>query len=71
MRELNCGMIEIGKAADFILVDRAQHAPGKNILESIQLGNLPGLGMTVIDGIIRSERSRNTPPAERIPERER
>ncbi|MGI9520654.1 MAG: amidohydrolase family protein [Hyphomicrobiaceae bacterium] len=71
MRELNCGVIAIGKDADFILIDRAQHAPGKNILESIQQGNLPGLGMTVIDGIIRSDRSRNTPPAERIPERER
>ena len=33
------------------------------MLESIQLGNLPGVGMTVIDGVVRSERSRNTPPA--------
>ena len=68
MRELDCGIIAPGKAADFIVIDRAQHAPGKDMLESIRQGNLPGVGMTVIDGIVRSQRSRNTPPAERVPE---
>ena len=65
MRELNTGIIETGKSADFILLDQAQHAPGKDMLESIHQGNLPGIGMTVIDGVIRSHRSRNTPPATR------
>jgi len=68
MRDLDTGTIEIGKSADFILIDMAQHAPGKNMLESIHQGNLPGVGMTVIDGIVRSTRSRNTPPADRLPE---
>ena len=68
MRELDTGIIEVGKAADFILIDSAQHAPGKTMLESIHQGNLPGVGMTIIDGIVRTQRSRNTPPAERLPE---
>ena len=68
MRELDCGIIEPGKSADFILIDMAQHAPGKDMLESIRQGNLPGVGMTVIDGVVRSARSRNTPPAARFPE---
>ncbi len=68
MRGLDCGTLEAGKSADFVLIDRAQHAPGKSMLESIEQGNLPGVGMTVIDGIVRSQRSRNTPPAEKIPE---
>ncbi|MEO9650570.1 MAG: amidohydrolase family protein [Roseobacter sp.] len=68
-RELDTGLIEVGKCADFVLMDQAQHSPGKNMLESVQLGNLPGVGMTIIDGEIRSERSRNTPPAMRLPER--
>ena len=68
MRELNSGIIEIGKSADYILIDSAQHAPGKTMLESIHQGNLPGVGMTIIDGIVRTQRSRNTPPAERLPE---
>ena len=68
MRELDSGIIEIGKSADYILIDSAQHAPGKTMLESIHQGNLPGVGMTIIDGIVRTQRSRNTPPAERLPE---
>ena len=68
MRSLDCGLIEKGRAADFVFLDKAQHSPGKTLLDSIRLGDLPGLGMTVIDGIVRTQRSRNTPPATRIPE---
>ena len=68
-RELDTGLIEKGYCADFVLLDQAQHAPGKTMLESVELGNLPGVGMTIIDGVIRSERSRNTPPAQNLPER--
>ena len=67
-RELDTGIVEAGKCADFVLMDQAQHAPGKDILESVQLGNLPGVGMTIIDGAVTSLRSRNTPPATRLPE---
>ena len=66
-RELDTGMIEVGFCADFVLMDQAQHSPGSTILASVAQGNLPGIGMTIIDGIIRSERSRNTPPAGRVP----
>jgi enamidase len=41
---------------------------GQNFLHSVQLGDLPGIGMTIIDGIVRTQRSRNTPPATRLPE---
>jgi len=68
MRALDCGLIEAGRAADFVMLDRAQHSAGKDILDSIGLGDLPGISMTVIDGIVRTGRSRNTPPAERLAE---
>ncbi len=68
MRKLDCGIIEAGRAADFVLMDKAQHSSGKNLLESIQLGDLPGIGMVVIDGVVKCQRSRNTPPAEKVPE---
>jgi len=68
MRDLDCGIIEPGRAADFVFLDMAQHAPGKTMLGSVHQGNLPGVGMTVIDGIVRTTRSRNTPPAARVPE---
>jgi enamidase len=67
MRALDCGLIEVGRSADFVFMDRAQHSADKTLLESVQLGDLPGVGMTIIDGIVRSQRSRNTPPAEKIP----
>lgn len=68
MRALDCGLIEVGRAADFVFMDKAQHSAGKDLLESVQLGDLPGIGMTVIDGIVRTHRSRNTPPATKVPE---
>jgi len=67
-RELDTGLIEVGKCADFVLLDQAQHAPGNSMLESVGQGNLPGVGMTIIDGKVTSTRSRNTPPADRLPE---
>ncbi len=67
-RSLDTGMIKQGLCADFVLMDQAQHAPGKTLLESVELGNLPGVGMTIIDGQVTSGRSRNTPPAGRLPE---
>lgn len=71
MRNLDCGIIEPGRAADFVFMDRAQHSAGKTLLESVGLGDLPGIGMVVIDGLVRSGRSRNTPPATNIPEQVR
>ncbi len=67
LRNLNCGLIEVGRSADFVLMDRAQHTAGRNLLESVALGDIPGVGMVIIDGIIRCQRSRNTPPATEIP----
>lgn len=67
-RELDTGIIEKGRAADFVFLDKAQHSAGRTMLDSVRLGDLPGVGMTVIDGVVRSHRSRNTPPAERLPE---
>jgi enamidase len=68
MRRLDCGLIEVGRAADFVLMDRAQHSAGADLLDSVRQGDLPGIGMVLIDGIVRCGRSRNTPPAERVPE---
>jgi enamidase len=68
MRNLDCGIIETGRAADLLFVDRTQHSAGTDLLDSVRKGDLPGIGMVVIDGIVRCGRSRNTPPAERVPE---
>jgi enamidase len=68
IRKLDCGLIEPGKPADLVFLDKAQHSAGRDTLQCIALGDLPGVGMVVIDGLVRIGRSRNTPPAEKVPE---
>ena len=67
LRRLNGGLIEAGRDADFVFMDRAQHSAGRDLLDSVQLGDIPGIGMVMIDGIVRCGRSRNTPPANEVP----
>ena len=66
-RRLKQGLIETGRPADLVFMDRAQHTAGATLLESVQLGDIPGVGMVMIDGLIRCRRSRNTPPATEVP----
>ncbi|HEY7825763.1 MAG TPA: amidohydrolase family protein [Candidatus Acidoferrales bacterium] len=68
LRKLDCGLVEAGRAATFVLLDRAQHSAGKTLLDSVRRGDLPGIGMVIIDGAVSAQRSRNTPPATRLPE---
>jgi enamidase len=66
-RNLDAGLIAVGKPADLVFMDKPQHSAGKDLLEAISLGDLPGIGMVMIDGIVRTGRSRSTPPADRAP----
>src|SRR5712691_3175954 len=68
MRKLDCGLIAPGREASFVLMDKAQHSAGKDLLDSIQKGDLPGIGMVITDGAVSAQRSRNTPPATAVPE---
>src|SRR3984893_12175049 len=68
IRNLDCGLIAAGRAATFVMIDKAQHSAGKNVLDSMQRGDLPGIGMVIVNGVVSAERSRNTPPATMVPE---
>ena len=68
IRKLDCGLVPAGRAATFVMIDKAQHSAGKNLLDSVQKGDLPGIGMVIIDGLVSAGRSRNTPPATMAPE---
>jgi enamidase len=68
IRNMDCGLVATGRAATFVMIDKAQHSAGKNVLDSIQRGDLPGIGMVIIDGVVSAQRSRNTPPATAAPE---
>jgi enamidase len=68
VRRLDTGTIAPGMSADFVLMDRPQGSDGRNVLDALAKGDLAGIGMVVIEGVQRIGRSRNTPPAERVPE---
>jgi len=68
IRKLTCGRIAPGSDATFVMIDKAQHSAGKTVLESIQRGDLPGIGMVIVDGVVSVQRSRNTPPVRKSPE---
>lgn len=62
------GIIATGRPCDVVIMDTAQHSAAPTLLKSIEAGDLPGIGMVIIDGVICAHRSRNTPPATRLPE---
>lgn len=66
-RGLSGGLIAPGHPADLVFLDRPQHSSGKTVLEAMSLGDIPGIGMVIIDGHVRTGRSRSTPPADRAP----
>jgi enamidase len=68
IRNLSCGSVATGRDATFVLMDKAQHSAGSTVLKSIEAGDLPGIGMVIIEGVVSTQRSRNTPPASRVPE---
>ena len=66
-RNLDAGLIGVGMPADLVFMDKPEHSSGKDLLQAISFGDLPGIGMVIIDGIVRTGRSRSTPPALRAP----
>lgn len=66
-RKLDAGMIKVGMPADFVFLDKPQHSSGKDLLEAVSFGDIPGIGMVMIDGIVRTGRSRSTPPSHTAP----
>jgi enamidase len=63
---LHIGILEEGKPADLVLLDRVQGSAAKDVMDSFALGDLPGISLVMIDGEIGvARRSQQTPPPER------
>ncbi len=63
---LSMGILEEGKPADIVLLDRITGSVAKDGLDSFAKGDLPGISVVMIDGEIRvGGRSQQTPPPER------
>lgn len=65
------GTIEMGAVADLVIMDAPLGSVATNALESIELGDIPGITGVLIDGRVWAMKSRNTPAATRFCEWER
>jgi enamidase len=60
------GVIEEGKPADIVLLDRIEGSVGANALDSFAKGDLPAVSVVMIDGQVQvGGRSQQTPPPAR------
>jgi enamidase len=66
-RSLDCGLIAVGMPADMVFLDKPESSSGKGLLEAVALGDIPGVAMVMIDGRVRTGRSRTTPPSSSLP----
>jgi len=64
---LAAGVVREGAPADLILLDAPIASAATTALESIALGDIPGVAAVITDGVLRVLRSRNTAPATRMP----
>ncbi|MBT4265296.1 MAG: amidohydrolase family protein [Deltaproteobacteria bacterium] len=62
---LNRGEIIPGKEADLVIMDAPIGSMGEDALSAIEIGDIPGVSMVIVDGEIKVMKSRNTAPAKR------
>ena len=60
--ELSHGIVKQGEAADLQVIDAPMGSAGKDAKQAIEVGDIPGIAMVMIDGAVKFEVSRNTPP---------
>ena len=64
---VNEGILEVGRPADFVLVQEPLGGTTADPLAAIETGDIPGICGVIIDGEVRALRSRNTPaPAREV-----
>ena len=59
---LSHGTVTVGADGDLQIIDAPMGSVGKDAKEAIEAGDIPGIAMVIIDGVIRTRVSRNTPP---------
>ena len=63
--KLNTGMIEVGREADLIFLDAPMGSVANTAVEAFECGDIPGLSIIMVDGVVKAAKSRNTPPCKR------
>ena len=63
--ELESGKVEVGRPADLVVCDAPWGSLAGDTSGALSRGDIPGISAVIIDGEIRTLRSRNTPAAAR------
>jgi len=67
VHKLDAGLVEQGRAADLLIMDAPMGSVADDALGAIKAGDVPGVGMVLVDGQVVVNKSRNTPPPKRMP----
>lgn len=62
---LNAGEIAPGKEADLVIVDAPLGSAAEDALATLEIGDTAAVAAVIVDGQVRVNKSRNTPPAKR------
>lgn len=62
---LNSGRIAVGADADIVIMDAPWGSVAPDALGALAIGDIPGISAVIIEGAVRTLRSRNTPAAAR------
>jgi enamidase len=63
---LEAGVVAVGRPADLVVLDAPWGSVATDALGAIARGDIPGISAVIIDGQVRTLRSRNTPAATRL-----
>lgn len=63
--DLGAGSIAPGRDADVVITDAPRGSQATDALETLRIGDTPAVAVVVIDGEVRVNGSRNTPPPQR------
>ncbi len=67
VHRLDVGLVEKGRAADLLIMDAPMGSVADDALGAIKAGDIPGVGMVLVDGEVVVNKSKNTPPPKRMP----
>ena len=62
---LDTGLLEVGRAADLVVLDAPLGSSAPDAVGALEIGDTPAVAVVLIDGEVRVVKSRNTPPAVR------
>lgn len=62
---LNTSMIAVGREADLVFMDAPMGSVAETAVEAFECGDIPGLSIIMVDGVVKAAKSKNTPPCKR------